>query len=73
MMKKWVMILLTLTILATFSVGYAETRVDSIICIVGTDLETIQKSERKVESPKAKPGTIFTVDKDLENIQRNGY
>lgn len=62
-MKKLMVIFLALTLLTTFSVGYAKTTADSpeikscIICPADKDLA----------------GTIFTVDKDVEKNQKYGY
>lgn len=84
-MKKLVIIFSALTLLMTFSVGYAETKSDSPLvkfCSIFSAQRGLEKnqnsvtkeiSEAKANSPKVEPGTIFTVDKDLEKVQKYGY
>jgi hypothetical protein len=63
MMKKWVIIFAALALLVVSSVGYAEAKADSPkgkSCII-------------FQIDKDLAGTVFTVDKDLEKIQKFGY
>jgi hypothetical protein len=62
-MKKLVMIFAALAILMASSVGYAEAKAESPkgkSCIIF-----------KVDKDLA--GTVFTVDKDLEKVQKDGF
>ena len=63
MMKKLVIIFLALVLLMTSSVGYAEAKVDS----------PKGKSCTIFQVDKDLAGTVFTVNKDLEKIQKFGY